>query len=84
MFPVSVLASASAPVELFIRDWGLTLALGGGVCALVGAFIGWIIWKNTSKLAERVETANRTALADFERTSDEVSKIKSELALGSE
>lgn len=64
----------------FYLDWGVTLAIGGGVCVLLGFVAGWIIWKNARKLSERVESGNREALADFERTSDEVSRIKVELS----
>jgi len=33
-------------------------------------------------LTQRVEERNRAAFADYERTSDEISRIKSELAAG--
>ena len=66
--------------EIYLLDWGITLLIGGGVCLLLGCFIGWIIWKNTRKFTEKIEEGNRTALADYEKTSDEISKIKSGLS----
>ena len=63
--------------EIYLLDWGITLLIGGVVCLLLGCFIGWIIWKNTRKFTEKIEEGNRTALADYEKTSDEISKIKS-------
>ena len=65
--------------EAFVIDWGTTFAIGGGVCALIGLVTGWIIWKNTRKLTEKIEGRNRDAMADYEKTSDEVSKIRAEL-----
>ena len=67
--------------ERFLYDWGLTFALGGGICVFLGLLAGWIIWRNTRKLTEKVESGNREAFADYENTSDEVSKIKAELQL---
>tara|TARA_R110000850_G_scaffold142269_1_gene264316 strand:- start:2145 stop:2369 length:225 start_codon:yes stop_codon:yes gene_type:complete len=66
--------------ENFLKDWSITLAAGGGICLLIGVVIGWIIWKNTRKFTERIEAENREAMADYERTSDEVSKIRAELS----
>ncbi|MDP4790959.1 MAG: hypothetical protein NWQ35_09050 [Verrucomicrobiales bacterium] len=66
--------------EIYLLDWGITLLIGGVVCLLLGCFIGWIIWKNTRKFTEKIEEGNRTALADYEKTSDEISKIKSGLS----
>ncbi len=68
--------------ESYLIDWGLTLAIGGAVCAVFGLFCGWIIWRNARRLTQRVEERNRAAFADYERTSDEISRIKSELAAG--
>lgn len=68
--------------ERYVMDWGLTLALAGALCALFGLLCGWIIWRNTRKLTQSIEERNRTAQADYERTSDEISRIKSELAGG--
>jgi len=73
-------SSASAPLEKFLADWSLTFLLGGGVCLLVGLVVGWIIWRNARKLTEDIETGNRDALADFERASDEVSRVKAQLS----
>jgi len=70
--------------EAYLLDWGMTLVIGGAVCLLLGCFIGWIIWKNTRKFTEKVEEGNRAAFAEYEKTSDEISKIKSELAAGIE
>ena len=67
--------------ERFLYDWGIMFALGGAVCLLIGLFVGWIIWRNTRKLTEKIESGNREAFADYETTSDEVSKIKAELHL---
>lgn len=66
--------------EPFLTDWGLTFAIGGAICALIGGVAGWIIWKNTRKFTETVEDGNRDAFAEYERTSDEMSKIKAELS----
>jgi len=67
-------------LETFFIDWSITFAIGGGVCALIGFFAGWIIWKNTRKLTEKIESQNRDAMGDYEKTSDEVSKIRAELS----
>lgn len=67
--------------ERFLYDWGLTLALGGAICMILGLLAGWIIWRNTRRLMEKVESGNREAFADYENTSDEVSKIRAELQL---
>lgn len=74
----------SRSAESYLLDWSITLAIGGAICLIMGFFIGWIIWKNTRKLSERVEEKNRAAFADYEKTNDEISKIKSELASGGE
>ena len=66
-------------LETFFIDWSITFAIGGGVCALIGLVTGWIIWKNTRKLTEEIESQNREALSDYEKSSDEVSKIRAEL-----
>ncbi len=76
--------SLTPSAESYLLDWSITLALGGGCCLIIGIFIGWIIWNNTRKLSEHVEAKNRAAFADYEKTSDEISKIKSELAAGGE
>ena len=68
--------------ESYLLDWGLTLALGGGICAIFGLLCGWISWRNARNLTERVEERNRTALSDYEKSSDEVSRLKSELSTG--
>ncbi len=68
--------------ERYLIDWGLALALGGAGCAFLGMLCGWIIWRNARRLTQSVEERNRSALADYERTSDEISRIKSELAAG--
>lgn len=65
--------------EAYLYDWGLTLAMAGGICVILGLFAGWIIWRNTRNLAEKIESGNREAFAEYETTSDEVSKIKAEL-----
>ena len=70
--------------ESYLIDWGMTLLIGGGVWLLLGCFIGWIIWKNTRTFTEKIEEGNRAALADYEKTSDEISRIKSELSGGAE
>jgi hypothetical protein len=72
--------SLTPHAESYLLDWGVTLLIGGGVCLLLGSFIGWIIWRNTRKFAEKVEEGNRAAFADYEKTSDEISRIKSELS----
>ncbi|MDF1659714.1 MAG: hypothetical protein P1U58_19015 [Verrucomicrobiales bacterium] len=66
--------------ENFLTDWGLTMAISGLICALIGLVVGWIIWKNTRRFTETIENGNRDAFADYERTSDEMSKIKAELS----
>lgn len=72
----------SPSLETYLIDWGITLAIGGGICLLIGFLIGWIIWRNTRKFTERVETDNREALSEYERTSVEISRIKAELSAG--
>lgn len=72
--------TVSTPLENYLRDWGITIAGAGLVCMLVGIFVGWIIWRNTRKFAEQVETKNRDALADYERSSDEISRVKAEIS----
>lgn len=85
MTPFLIMSSSFTPAaENFLLDWGITLAVGGVVCLLLGCFIGWIIWKNTRRYTEKVEEGNRSALADYEKTSDEISRIKSELSIGTE
>lgn len=64
----------------FLADWGLTLTLSGLVCLLIGLVVGWIIWKNTRRFTETIENGNREAFAEYERTSDEMSRIKAELS----
>ncbi len=76
--------SLTPSVESFLVDWSITFIIGGIVCLIGGLFIGWIIWNNTRKFLEKVEEGNRTAFADYEKTSDEISRIKSELAIGGE
>jgi len=65
--------------ERFLLDWALTLGLGGLLCALLGLVVGWIIWKKSRRIAEQVEAGNREGYADYERASDEVSRIRAEL-----
>ncbi len=67
--------------EHFLIDWGLTLGISGLVCALIGVVVGWIIWKNTRRFTENIENGNREAFAEYEHTSDEMSKIKAELSV---
>lgn len=66
--------------ERFLFDGGISLTIGGLIFLLLGTFLGWIIWRNACRLAQSVEERNRAAIADFERSSDEISRIKSELA----
>lgn len=68
--------------ESYLIEWGITLAMGGGICVFLGCLIGWIIWRNGRKFSQAVEEKNRTAFAEYEKTSDEISRIKSELAAG--
>ncbi len=63
----------------FLKEWGITLGIAGGICLLIGTVAGWIIWRNTRKITEKIEKENRVALNDFERTSDEISKIKASI-----
>jgi hypothetical protein len=67
-------------VESYLIDWGITLAIGGAFFLVIGCLIGWIIWKNSRTFAEQVEEGNRNAFSDYEKTSDEISRIKSELS----
>ena len=68
--------------ESYLIDWGITLAAGGAICVFFGMLCGWIIWRKSRRFAQHVEEKNRTAFADYEKTSDEISRIKSELAAG--
>ena len=63
----------------FLKEWGIILGIAGGICLLFGTVVGWIIWRNTRKFTEKIEKENRVALNDFERTSDEISKIKASI-----
>ncbi|MDF1859744.1 MAG: hypothetical protein P1U87_05985 [Verrucomicrobiales bacterium] len=74
--------SSDLPPETqdFLITWGATFAIAGLCFALIGIVAGWIIWKNTRKVTEEIEAGNRDALADYETTSDEVSKIRAELS----
>jgi len=73
-------AIPASPMETYLADWMPTLLLGGGLCLLLGLLAGWIIWRNARKFTEFVESGNRDAMAEFERASDEVSKIKAQLS----
>jgi hypothetical protein len=64
----------------FLITSGLTFSITGGACALVGIVVGWLIWRNLRKMTEVVEAGNRDALADYEKMSDEVSRIRAELS----
>lgn len=64
----------------FLLSWGLTFAILGAICALLGTVVGWIIWRNTRKVTEVIEAGNRDAFADYETMSDEVSRIRAELS----
>ncbi len=66
----------------FLLDWTLALAVGGILVALLGLVVGWIIWRNARRLTMLVEEGNRSALAVYEQRSEDVSRIKSELASG--
>lgn len=70
----------STETQDFLITWGVTFAIAGLCFALIGIVVGWIIWKNTRKVTEGIEAGNRDALADYETTSDEVSKIRAELS----
>jgi lysylphosphatidylglycerol synthetase-like protein (DUF2156 family) len=70
----------STETQDFLITWGVTFAIAGLCFALIGIVVGWIIWKNTRKVTEEIEAGNRDALADYETTSDEVSKIRAELS----
>lgn len=61
-------------------DWIVTFGIAGAGFLFLGLAGGWIIWRKSRKLAESVEEKTRTAVADCERTRDEISRIKSELA----
>lgn len=69
-------------VERYLLDWGLAYLIGGGVFLCLGALLGWMLWKSAQRKTELLEERNRTAMADFERSCDEISRIKSELAAG--
>jgi len=79
-----MLPETTPTLERFLIDWSVTLAIGGFACLLVGIVVGWIIWKNTRRFTVTIEDRNREALAEYERTSDEVSKIKAELSTSEE
>lgn len=64
----------------FLLSWGITFAIAGAACAALGSLVGWIIWRNTRKVAEAIEAGNRDAFADYENMSDEVSRIRAELS----
>lgn len=68
--------------ESYLFDWGLTFAIGGTLFVVFGFVSGWIIWRNARSFTQTVEERNRTAFADYEKTSDEISRLKSELVGG--
>jgi hypothetical protein len=68
--------------ESYLLDWGLTFAIGGTLFVVFGFVSGWIIWRNARNFTQMVEERNRTAFADYEKTSDEISRLKSELVGG--
>lgn len=68
--------------ETYLFDWGLTFAIGGTFFVIFGFVSGWIIWRNARILSQQVEERNRTAFSDYEKTSDEISRLKSELVGG--
>ncbi len=72
----------SSPTETFLIDWGITFAFGGAFFVLMGTVSGWIIWRNARIFSQRLQDRNRAALADYEKTSDEISRLKSELVGG--
>lgn len=72
----------SPTTESYLLEWTLTFAIGGAVFGVLGALCGWIIWRKARRFTQQVETRNRSAFADYEKTSDEISRIKSELAAG--
>jgi hypothetical protein len=41
-----------------------------------------IIWRNARIFSQRVQERNRVAFAEYEKTSDEISRLKSELVGG--
>jgi hypothetical protein len=68
--------------ETYLVDWGLTFAIGGALFVVMGFVSGWIIWRNARIFSQRVQERNRAAFADYEKTSDEISRLKSELVGG--
>lgn len=70
----------SPAAKLFLVDWLFAYSIAGVSFLVLGLVGGWIIWRKSRKFAESVEERTRTALSDCERTRDEISRIKSELA----
>jgi hypothetical protein len=68
--------------ESYLLDWGLTFAIGGALFVIIGFVSGWIIWRNARIFSQRVQERNRVAFAEYEKTSDEISRLKSELVGG--
>ncbi|MDH4408892.1 MAG: hypothetical protein QE273_04680 [Verrucomicrobiales bacterium] len=68
--------------ESYLLDWGLTFAIGGALFVIIGFVSGWIIWRNARNFSQRVQERNRVAFAEYEKTSDEISRLKSELVGG--
>ena len=68
--------------ESYLLDWGLTFAIGGALFVIICFVSGWIIWRNARIFSQRVQERNRAAFADYEKTSDEISRLKSELVGG--
>jgi ABC-type nickel/cobalt efflux system permease component RcnA len=75
----SLLTPAS---EHYLIHWSVALAGAGLVLVLLGLFGGWIIWRNARRMTIDIEEKNRAALCDYEKTSEEISRIKSELSSG--
>jgi hypothetical protein len=68
--------------ESYLLDWGLTFAIGGALFVIIGFVSGWIIWRNARNFSQCVQERNRVAFAEYEKTSDEISRLKSELVGG--
>lgn len=62
--------------ETFFSDFAIAFSLVGAVFVIFGSIVGYMIWKKTRRLTEEIESGNRDAMSDFERTSDEMSRIK--------
>lgn len=73
------MSSYSPALLHYLREWAITLSAGGLVCLVLGAVVGWMIWRKTRQVAEFIESRNRDALAEYERASEDLARVRNEI-----